>query len=92
MFSLTDVVLMNLAGIRSTAVLMPDPLLSVSSLAAVDALADETIPSMQYGSLNPEHQVLGAYTNRLRNVRFTADLRVRREFVTLRFYRATQLC
>ena len=71
---------------------MPDPLLSVSSLATVDALADETIPSMQYGSLNPEHQVLGAYTNRLRNVRFTADLRVRREFVTLRFYRATQLC
>ena len=40
--SLTDVVLMNRAGIRSTAVLI-----APSLLVASDSLADDTIPSMQ---------------------------------------------
>jgi len=48
--SLTVVVLMNLAGIRSTAVFIP-PLSSASP-----SPADDTIPSMQYGSLNPGEQ------------------------------------
>jgi len=52
-FSLTDVVLMNLAGMRSTAVFI------TSLLADSSLLADDTIPSMQYGSLNPK---INSYT------------------------------
>jgi len=59
-FSLTDVVLMNLAGMRSTAVLIPDPLLSPSELVDSASLVADTIPSMQYGSLNPSQNDVSA--------------------------------
>ena len=49
---------MNLAGMRSTAVFIPAvPLLSTSLLVTSDSAADDvTMPSMQYGSLNPDPQ------------------------------------
>jgi len=60
-FSFTEVVLMNLAGIRSTAVFIPDPV-PLSPLVASDSAADDvTMPSMQYGSLNPDPQMYRLY-------------------------------
>jgi len=52
---------MNLAGIRSTAVFIPDPV-PLSPLVASDSAADDvTMPSMQYGSLNPDPQMYRLY-------------------------------